>query len=1403
MKRLFLSQICLGFLSSLASAETELPEPVEALIWNLADHEAETGAKWRTVDFPTVPGVLYELQTSEDLVAWTSQETIYGLGHNLHLSLFELEEAPPAAPGAGQPFVFPPRVNVFMLARPARDGGIVLSWRSLEVGGPMLHRWVSGDLDPAWQRMPFYSRLFGSHYLFVGASIQSPVARPEVENQLSSTDSAAVSIFVDNLAAMNAEVAANLVNATAMPPPPPADPGAKRFYRLNRSAIDSDNDGIPDWYELRDVASDPFVADTDGDGASDGEEIDRFTSPTDASSGSSSSTGLSAKDRFTSATYALLPLPGNNPIGMCEGGQVVLNGGYTIWDRGTSAVRNHPIIDLTWNGHGLVQPVDVALSSRVVTVKEDGGGLLEEGTELEDLPENIVKSGIEDFYADEPDFVSVEIIDTNQIRRGTFIAADGSVLGQVEVEAEVEFEWRVDETETTTWTGSFYWFAPVVHWDEGGAAPRIPNCYKSLPLIDNWNRGLTIFDYSEKGGILGSVFGKGLRWTSGPESGQWHSATAAQSTFRLEEHSPIGTTKGNHSSAAESGIIRLGSGLRWTGFDAQELSAVSRHGVVAGMVGGTSGGALWKKFSSETWTMLDLSAACGQHVGGKILLSDDKVDRGSPERVLVSHGPEGQSALLVKLELIGAESASSAHELQNWSTVDAKPVPEVSVHIDHARVDSANGSDQLVLEISGTVRDPLSSFATSSGERVSELEISVSGEILKTIPVTQDVGTLFQFNDSVTIPNISSGAVTLRATTGPNGAGQRGWDQAAVTIAHKPASTPGGKDDLTFALTAIPNASNLDSLKVFFGDREPLAGDGTADEMVASTNTFSGSLEIDWEGSPRAFGCQIQVYPQGDFSNSTRDRLGVALNYVLPNGQINRIDGFWEETEPDSLRFRVSGLTAGDEVLAVTGIHPMAGSQKADAIPLSIRAYVPERWNGPGGLRLGIGESSWGLQTVESTGSEASYPVSPGSSSSPKYLLPGASDIPASLEIPGYEEGGGEVEIKMGFSEDLSVVNTLSVLPNEEDAAEPPGATAPQNNNPGWREPGDTVTWDDLMTAYKFIYGENDEAMFLLDAYLSRGNHISLEDVGGDLDVSYIMRTDEKILMKIEHDDDDIHPAACASLLYAGLHRSLAYPALNLHPEIVSDPAFLYQSRQAFAQVAAEMTVTAAELYLSGISIANEGLDWILVINDVSEGHYVSLAATLPFLSSGVIKASGGFLLIKNLGGDTLEAMDRQALEALVEKARTPDLDFKIIGELVEQHGMKDVVRKILTTNGGPVQAPWTRGPLETNMKRALGYGPPSNFRIHHDFIFCQKKWFAKRGINVNDAAFGRYVHKAEHKKWHSGTGFGRGGQFNKFGNDVIAQEQADGVILTRLQILQKLAQCRQQFLITVFPPTP
>lgn len=53
---------------------------------------------------------------------------------------------------------------------------------------------------------------------------------------------------------------------------------------------------------------------------------------------------------------------------------------------------------------------------------------------------------------------------------------------------------------------------------------------------------------------------------------------------------------------------------------------------------------------------------------------------------------------------------------------------------------------------------------------------------------------------------------------------------------------------------------------------------------------------------------------------------------------------------------------------------------------------------------------------------------------------------------------------------------------------------------------------------------------------------------------------------------------------------------------------------------AASAVALASELYLSGISIASEGADWVLTLHDLSQGNYYAAIGFIPFLPASVGK---------------------------------------------------------------------------------------------------------------------------------------------------------------------------------------
>ncbi|MEO5915090.1 MAG: hypothetical protein ABIS50_12720 [Luteolibacter sp.] len=236
--------------------------------------------------FHTTAGVEYRVESSNDLIHWTTQDEIYGLGNEYVVTMREYTPPPPPPPGT-PPAVRPaPAKNTSVLFHRSSgaSGGTVISWRSLDHGGPVVVR-IAGEMVAGWDLMPLYSDRYDAYYFFI--MYAGDVANPPAENPpLGPNDTAMLAVLEASLPSMNQKVSDSAARARNSPPPAPADPDSKRFWRVHVDAgIDSDLDGSPDWAEFEiaargtgslvsGVSGDAFDADTNADGIPDGDQLD-------------------------------------------------------------------------------------------------------------------------------------------------------------------------------------------------------------------------------------------------------------------------------------------------------------------------------------------------------------------------------------------------------------------------------------------------------------------------------------------------------------------------------------------------------------------------------------------------------------------------------------------------------------------------------------------------------------------------------------------------------------------------------------------------------------------------------------------------------------------------------------------------------------------------------------------------------------------------------------------------------------------------------------------------------------------------------------------------------------------------------------------------------------------------
>ena len=88
-----------------------------------------------------------------------------------------------------------------------------------------------------------------------------------------------------------------------------------------------------------------------------------------------------------------------------------------------------------------------------------------------------------------------------------------------------------------------------------------------------------------------------------------------------------------------------------------------------------------------------------------------------------------------------------------------------------------------------------------------------------------------------------------------------------------------------------------------------------------------------------------------------------------------------------------------------------------------------------------------------------------------------------------------------------------------------------------------------------------------------------------------------------------------------------------------------------------------------------------------------------------------------------------------------------------------------------------------------------SNFVAHHDFPWEFVRDFAKRGIDVNEPEFGRWIPRQTHSEWHKPVVGSQGGRFNQHWRSFFEREQIDarnGISYTVTEVFDELVNVRE-----------
>lgn len=237
-----------GFSSYAQQAEyPDFPkeEPPNLIIGEYTD---EAGDSYKSMEFVTVPGVVYTLEKSTDLKTWSKVDSYYGYGQRIITPMVKMPASvtTPPVPPAGPPQ--PPAKMVGMNLRFASSGGIIITWISLDDGKIMQHHFSDLTLNPSWTTYMVYCKRYGDHFFCLGFP-QIAFTAP-VNGTYGPQDTAMLACFEQNFATMSAEMAASLAQAKFYTPPPAPTQNQAGFFRVVADwSVDTDGDTMADWYE--------------------------------------------------------------------------------------------------------------------------------------------------------------------------------------------------------------------------------------------------------------------------------------------------------------------------------------------------------------------------------------------------------------------------------------------------------------------------------------------------------------------------------------------------------------------------------------------------------------------------------------------------------------------------------------------------------------------------------------------------------------------------------------------------------------------------------------------------------------------------------------------------------------------------------------------------------------------------------------------------------------------------------------------------------------------------------------------------------------------------------------------------------------------------------------------------
>jgi hypothetical protein len=687
--------------------------------------------------------------------------------------------------------------------------------------------------------------------------------------------------------------------------------------------------------------------------------------------------------------------------------------------------------------------------------------------------------------------------------------------------------------------------------------------------------------------------------------------------------------------------------------------------------------------------------------------------------------PQSESVLLIPMEFVAKDMETGKETPVSDIAYDAHLAPSVTFTVNSATL-ATNGD--LKLEVSGIVTDTLSELAANDSQRIQQIRFLANGAEIATQTLTASsthtpwkehtfsVG----YSTTLTIPNPGGRNWVIRAETTANAAGRTGWSQSAVAVSRTPvAGQTGSGEAMQIQFAALPSNSTTDSLTL--SHSETL---GTLTET--SNGLFNGQLTV--SGVARAYSVKIIGNPS--FSDTTVDAFQAYVTWADNSGQPRKMVAKYQETGASTLAFTTNGYLPAElnYQSTVESVSHLGASRSGSGELLMWRMEVPDGLVESGALQVKVNDQTQELRPFTYSPKKY-YIVTPQSPNRPRIFVVTADNLPAgvdtikpdNLQITG---NGDKLSIKVTING--QTIHDASAVVFKDDLGFDPATS---------EGPSGPITLPVLLTYFQLLYSKpvnGVSGMNLLNYYQNGGNFLTVGDVLiGDSSVDYFSRLDGKLGIKIE---EDLDPVTAANLLLNALYEAMPYQPFNDYLPI-DDFALFQASYGSLVQTAQQTGVFATNAYLAGLSIANEPFDWAITLSDLSEGKWSSAVGLIPFVpaTAGCIIRKGDTVLAsfapaaRNVISEALQKVDRiERLNFLRSKFEAGELTLKQMEVLVK----------------GKVIEPYSSGYCRELLAKALGPAPKSLKapNPHHDLPVAHMAEFLKRGININEAKYGRWV---------------------------------------------------------------